>query len=406
MSTEISRKDLYAAVWDRPVRDVAAELNISDVALGKICRRHQIPVPGRGYWARLRAGKRPHRPRLQKQDTCGPTLIFIRGSQVRDYKCSLTSLTEQFAEFELSSVSFGPQRRLSKHAEQLQAHLQSRRADGHSLLNVDSRSLFRVCISKAAIHRTVIFIDELCKFAEAAGFSFMESDHGVGLRYNKEFIPIQISEIVSRMPHARSEHGVERRLQPEVHCALFRRERRMTSARDEPTRREWDLAPSGRLEVQIDNGEQGDGLRRKFADGKTQRIEEILNLIIESAILCTAAASERRARRIRLDTARHEARRFAEQQQWQEAKERERVRLLQEARTDWVEAYKTDIFVCWIRDKHKGQKLPEEASWFLAWCERHAEDLRQRWSINRITRAVRHKDLMGDEVVDGRIGNP
>jgi hypothetical protein len=32
---------------------VAMELGISDVALSKICKKHRVPVPGRGYWAKI-----------------------------------------------------------------------------------------------------------------------------------------------------------------------------------------------------------------------------------------------------------------------------------------------------------------------------------------------------------------
>src|SRR5690606_618400 len=31
---------------------------VSDVALGKACRKASIPLPGRGYWAALKAGKK------------------------------------------------------------------------------------------------------------------------------------------------------------------------------------------------------------------------------------------------------------------------------------------------------------------------------------------------------------
>jgi len=50
------RADLYAQVWTEPLRDVAKRNGMSDVALGKMCRKHHIPVPGRGYWARIAAG--------------------------------------------------------------------------------------------------------------------------------------------------------------------------------------------------------------------------------------------------------------------------------------------------------------------------------------------------------------
>lgn len=39
-------------------------MEITDVGLAKICRRHNIPCPGRGYWARLAAGVEDPRPAL------------------------------------------------------------------------------------------------------------------------------------------------------------------------------------------------------------------------------------------------------------------------------------------------------------------------------------------------------
>ena len=63
---QISRDELYKKVWENPLTKVAKELGISDRGLAKICKRHQIPVPGLGYWARIQAGhtmsKQPLRP--------------------------------------------------------------------------------------------------------------------------------------------------------------------------------------------------------------------------------------------------------------------------------------------------------------------------------------------------------
>src|SRR5437016_14635265 len=58
----LSREDLYELVWSKPMRELAKDFGISDVALAKRCRRLAIPVPGRGYWARVDAGQQPHRP--------------------------------------------------------------------------------------------------------------------------------------------------------------------------------------------------------------------------------------------------------------------------------------------------------------------------------------------------------
>jgi len=61
-----SRDEIYAAVWAEPKQQLAKKIGISDVGLGKVCRKLRIPVPSRGYWARLASGQRPIKPTLPK----------------------------------------------------------------------------------------------------------------------------------------------------------------------------------------------------------------------------------------------------------------------------------------------------------------------------------------------------
>jgi len=57
----MKRSELHEKVWSMPMMKLARELGISDVGLAKACRRHAVPVPPRGYWAKLKAGKNPPR---------------------------------------------------------------------------------------------------------------------------------------------------------------------------------------------------------------------------------------------------------------------------------------------------------------------------------------------------------
>ena len=60
------RQDLFDLVWSEPTRTIAKRLGISDVGLAKACRRAELLLPPRGYWAKLVAGKtvkRPQQPR-------------------------------------------------------------------------------------------------------------------------------------------------------------------------------------------------------------------------------------------------------------------------------------------------------------------------------------------------------
>lgn len=64
----MKRSELYERVWQTPLSKLGPELGFSDVGLAKLCKRHDIPVPPVGYWAKLAAGQRPPRPRLHAPD--------------------------------------------------------------------------------------------------------------------------------------------------------------------------------------------------------------------------------------------------------------------------------------------------------------------------------------------------
>jgi len=57
-SHTISRIDPYNLVWSEPMVKVATRFNVSDVAVAKASRHHKIPLPGRGYWARVAASQK------------------------------------------------------------------------------------------------------------------------------------------------------------------------------------------------------------------------------------------------------------------------------------------------------------------------------------------------------------
>jgi hypothetical protein len=60
----LTREALFERVWTEPVDKLARSWGLSGPGLSKACRRLRIPLPPRGYWAKLAAGRRPRRPAL------------------------------------------------------------------------------------------------------------------------------------------------------------------------------------------------------------------------------------------------------------------------------------------------------------------------------------------------------
>lgn len=60
----LTREELYEKVWTTPTQKLATGFGFSDRGLAKLCQRYKVPVPPRGYWARLQAGQTPKRTAL------------------------------------------------------------------------------------------------------------------------------------------------------------------------------------------------------------------------------------------------------------------------------------------------------------------------------------------------------
>lgn len=90
-------------VWERPTQEVAKELGVSDVAIGKLCIRLQVPKPPRGYWARVQSGQTPRRPPL---GAFREELERHRQEVARERAAeALTKLQQQFYEVALSDLA-------------------------------------------------------------------------------------------------------------------------------------------------------------------------------------------------------------------------------------------------------------------------------------------------------------
>lgn len=76
----LSRRELYDLVWSKPMTEVAKSIGLSDVAVAKRCRQVQVPVPPRGYWARVAAGQTPTKPPLPKYRDSSSSIKRARGA--------------------------------------------------------------------------------------------------------------------------------------------------------------------------------------------------------------------------------------------------------------------------------------------------------------------------------------
>jgi len=58
----ITREELYQMMWSRPQREIARQLGISDVYLGRVCKALDVPRPRQGWWITKSVKRAPPPP--------------------------------------------------------------------------------------------------------------------------------------------------------------------------------------------------------------------------------------------------------------------------------------------------------------------------------------------------------
>jgi hypothetical protein len=76
-TVRLDRRKLYERVWSEPVDSIAASWGLSGRGLAKACERLGVPVPPRGYWAKIQNGARQSQPSLRDSPGANPAEVVI-----------------------------------------------------------------------------------------------------------------------------------------------------------------------------------------------------------------------------------------------------------------------------------------------------------------------------------------
>lgn len=311
-----TRQQLYEQVWQRPLREVARELGISDVGLGKACRRLAIPLPGRGYWAKVAAGRELTPIPLPKASNVPSQISFtsVEPPPPREAPPPVPPKKLQHVEAPLVLSTLQAPHPLVK---ELQRALRKQDVDTHGLRTVNMPRGCSITVSPERQERALAILDTLLLRLKSAG-----------------------ARVVER-PAERHRDEPSRYLSldcEEVHISLREpyRQKRKTEAELEDERRagnSWPAKywyfPSGRLTLCIDNYPQRH--EATWSDGKAP-LEESLSDILPALLALPDALKEQRRKDREAELARlEEDRRRAEAKRQQERRQQCLADLLSEA---------------------------------------------------------------------------
>lgn len=77
----VTRGQLYEEVWSMPLSQLCERYGLSDNGLRKVCRRLSVPVPPRGYWAKVEARLAEVDPSTAEDVRWRWARVFARGAR-------------------------------------------------------------------------------------------------------------------------------------------------------------------------------------------------------------------------------------------------------------------------------------------------------------------------------------
>lgn len=160
---KFTREDLYQMVWERPVLVIAKEIGVSDVAIAKACRKAGIPLPSRGHWASVKAGRAVGAAPLPKAKSDQPVSVMFTVLENPPPKLPKS-------EIPISPLIEVPPELVRPHrlVAEFKAAAKGRRED-KGIIPLNNHKLLRVRTSAAQLERALILMDTLIKQFEEKG---------------------------------------------------------------------------------------------------------------------------------------------------------------------------------------------------------------------------------------------
>jgi len=310
----ITREELYELIWSKPAIKLAKELVISDVGLGKICKRMEIPKPTLGYWRKVEVGRGiPRKPKLKPLSPKGQATVTITPPAPE----SLAMKNIRKAEHIPFPDSLVNPRRLTKRSL---ASFNKAKTDKRGILISRNKIHLDIHVTQESLDRACLIMDTLIKEMESRGIKLLttgERPLKTIVEVGGESIEISLDEKTRRLDHKPT---AEEKENYKEHYWMIPR---------------YDHLPTGDLSLKIHDWHAP---RKVWYDGKRQRLERCLGSFIqglrETASQIKVAREQHRLNEIRWE---EERKLRAERERLAQIENRKAEKLMADA-SSWQQA--------------------------------------------------------------------
>ena len=389
---------MYDLVWSRPMISVAADLGISDVALKKICDKHRVPTPSRGYWAKKAAGKPTKQVPFHETADPQHEHIVIHGAQqnlapeVREVlvqererrkarpKALLPAAPEPVAQLEEIHPLIAATAKALRNAK----------PDRDDVVRAGGPGRCGIEVGAASAERVITILDGLARALEARGLAIGLPGGHMRIAVGPDELTFSLVERIEKRVHVPTmeELALEERQQKKRE-----RENRLNIWSFDTKRAypEFDFIRTGELSIQIKD-EYVRGLRRNWSDGKRQKLESHVDEIASGmvAYLAGVKASREQQERWRREWDRRQH--LASLARAREERETKRREFLKRLVVLSAEAEEVRPFVARLRHD-LGNRPPDELTRLLEWTEARLARIEGELAPDGIAASLQEREL-------------
>lgn len=194
----LTRQELYELVWSEPISGIMSKYKITENLIHKVCREMSVPLPGPGYWSKIRYGKTAEKVelpsgytgknqvRLSAEDDTNP--VFVKQKEI---------MADNRVNLIVSHNLANPDPLVLAAKESLNRHVKNFR---YKDLVDCAQGKLDIRVSKANIGRALKIFDTLIKAVKLRG-------HKMEIRYENTYIvvlghsiEVKLRELTKRIP--------------------------------------------------------------------------------------------------------------------------------------------------------------------------------------------------------------
>lgn len=348
-TTILTREELYALVWLTPMRTLAKKYGLSDQGLAKKCKKHLIPRPPVGFWAKKEHGKPTKKTPLPKIDDPNLQEIHISPSPKQSHRRSTFRIKNSDKRITYSR-QFTPPKKFSRYChlvKQTKVALKNGHTDRYGFIKppyLRKNECLDIRVTQSSYERAIRMMEILIRLFKEAGWTIAILKESTIVKIDDEELSIFIKERVKQTTHVLTEKEKNNRYS---------------------YAQKYDYIPTGILSLHI-NTYLGGSSKSKWTDKNKQRLEEQLPDIMKGFIIAAEIHRKNRLQREEETRRYKEAQRVVAEEKRQREIEKKRIDLLFNAATEWNSISHANTFLSSVKESIESGEL-EKSSALLDW---------------------------------------